>query len=370
LSVTRAVRSVGDVAAWRAPPESLGRVGLVGWNTASGLGYVNRDIAARFPIAKWLVPKHPVYPTLGSPRTHARVDAVPLELDVRQIKAWLRGLDWVLFVEFPYFPLLAHCARELGIAVACVPMWEFTNLRAEWVRLANLMICPTHFTYELLDDWKRRFGFGWDIAHVPWPIELRRFRFRRRTRCERFLFVNGTGGARANREDGSATEYHRKGIETVIRAARMLRPAPFLIYSQVDLGMPIPDNVEMRPPPEGNDALYRLADVCVQPSHWEGLGLPMLECQAAGLPLVTTDAPPMNEYRPICAVRAIRTELVSVLANHVITAHSVTPEDLADCLRSLYRTDISSASEGARSFIEAEHSWEKALPRMIGALAR
>jgi hypothetical protein len=96
----------------------------------------------------------------------------------------------------------------------------------------------------------------------------------------------------------------------------------------------------------------------------------MLECQAAGLPLVTTDAPPMNEYRPFSAVRTTKTELVSVLPGHVISAHSVAAQDLAECLRSLYRTDIASASEGARSFIEAEHSWAKALPLLVGALAR
>jgi glycosyltransferase involved in cell wall biosynthesis len=370
LSVTQAVRAVSDVAGWKPPPKTMGKVGLVGWNTASGLGYVNRAIASQFPIAKWLVPRHPVYPALGAPPTQARIDTARLELDVRDIKAWLRGLDWALFVEFPYFPLLAHCARELGIAVACVPMWEFTDLKAEWVRLCNLMICPTRFTYELLGDWKRRFGFGWDVAYVPWPIELRRFRFRRRSRCERFLFVNGTGGRRATRQDGSPTEYHRKGVEAVVRAARMLRPIPFVIYSQVDLSMPIPDNVELHPAPAGNDALYQDGDVCVQPSHWEGLGLSLLECQAAGLPLVTTDAPPMNQYRPIKVVRTTGTELVSVLPNHVISAHLIAPEDLAVCLRSLYRTDISAASASARSFIESEHSWEKALPLFSGALAR
>ena len=119
LSVTRAVRSIGEVAAWEPPPKTLGRVGLVGWNTASGLGYINRDLATHFPIEKWLVPKHPAYPTLGHPRTHARVDAVRLELEIAEIKAWLRGLDWVLFVEFPYFPLLAHCARARHTGRVC-----------------------------------------------------------------------------------------------------------------------------------------------------------------------------------------------------------------------------------------------------------
>jgi len=370
LSVTRAVRAIGEVAAWEPPPKTLGRVGLVGWNTASGLGYINRDLAMHFPIEKWLVPKHPAYPTLGHPQTHARVDTVRLELEIAEIKRWLRGLDWVLFVEFPYFPRLAHCARELGIPVACVPMWEFTFLGAEWVRLADLMICPTQFTYQLLSDWKRRFGFGWDLACVPWPIETARFRFRRRTRCERFLFVNGTGGRRATRQDGTMTEYHRKGIEAVLQAARLLRSIPFLVFSQVDLSMPIPDNVELRPSPSRNHLLYDQGDVCVQPSHWEGLGLALLECQAAGLPLVTTDAPPMNEYRPLRAVPARKTELVSALPPHVISSHSVAPEDLAAALGSLYRTDVARASEAARSFIEAEHSWPTALPLLIRALAR
>jgi glycosyltransferase involved in cell wall biosynthesis len=295
---------------------------------------------------------------------------VRLELESAEIKAWLRGLDWVLFAEFPYFPRLVHCARELGIPVACVAMWEFTHPLAEWVRLSNLMICPTRFSYELLSDWKRRFGFAWDLTYVSWPIETGRFRFRRRTRCERFLFVNGTSGRRALREDGRPTEYQRKGVETIVQAARLMRPIPFLIYSQEELLVPLTNNVELRRPAASNDLLYGEADVCVQPSHWEGLGLPLLECQAAGLPLVTTDAPPMNEYRPLRAVSPRKTELVYVLPNHGISSHLVAPEDLSASLESLYGTDISSASQAARSFIEAEHSWENALHQMIGALAQ
>ena len=132
--------------------------------------------------------------------------------------------------------------------------------------------------------------------------------------------------------------------------------------------MPIPDNVELRLPPAGNDLLYGEADVCVQPSHWEGLGLGLLECQAAGIPLVTTDAPTDERVPAPSRSRARKTELVSVLSNHVISSHSVAPEDLAATLESLYRTDISGASEAARSFIEAEHSWEKALPLLIRCL--
>ena len=37
------------------------------------------------------------------------------------------------------------------------------------------------------------------------------------------------------------------------------------------------------------------ADVCVAPSRWEGLGLHLYESMALGLPVITNDAPPMNE---------------------------------------------------------------------------
>jgi glycosyltransferase involved in cell wall biosynthesis len=36
-------------------------------------------------------------------------------------------------------------------------------------------------------------------------------------------------------------------------------------------------------------------DVCLAPSRWEGLGLPLFEATAFGLPIVTNDRPPMSE---------------------------------------------------------------------------
>jgi 1,2-diacylglycerol 3-alpha-glucosyltransferase len=36
-------------------------------------------------------------------------------------------------------------------------------------------------------------------------------------------------------------------------------------------------------------------DVCLSPSRWEGLGLPLYEATAFGMPIITNDDPPMNE---------------------------------------------------------------------------
>ncbi len=40
---------------------------------------------------------------------------------------------------------------------------------------------------------------------------------------------------------------------------------------------------------------FASCDVCLSPSRWEGLGLPLYEAIACGMPAITNDAPPMNE---------------------------------------------------------------------------
>ena len=41
--------------------------------------------------------------------------------------------------------------------------------------------------------------------------------------------------------------------------------------------------------------LFASCDVCLAPSRWEGLGLHLFEAFSHGLPIITNDAPPMNE---------------------------------------------------------------------------
>ncbi len=42
-------------------------------------------------------------------------------------------------------------------------------------------------------------------------------------------------------------------------------------------------------------ARFAACDVCLAPSRWEGLGLPLYEATAFGLPIITNDRPPMSE---------------------------------------------------------------------------
>ncbi|MGH2951631.1 MAG: glycosyltransferase, partial [Solirubrobacterales bacterium] len=40
---------------------------------------------------------------------------------------------------------------------------------------------------------------------------------------------------------------------------------------------------------------FASCDVCLSPSRWEGLGLPLYEAVAFRMPSITNDSPPMNE---------------------------------------------------------------------------
>ena len=42
--------------------------------------------------------------------------------------------------------------------------------------------------------------------------------------------------------------------------------------------------------------LYRSCHVSILPSKWEGIGIPFIESLCLGLPVITVDAPPMNEW--------------------------------------------------------------------------
>ena len=48
-------------------------------------------------------------------------------------------------------------------------------------------------------------------------------------------------------------------------------------------------------PEDEHRARFAACDVCLAPSRWEGLGLPLFEATAFGMPIITNDKPPMSE---------------------------------------------------------------------------
>jgi glycosyltransferase involved in cell wall biosynthesis len=141
-------------------------------------------------------------------------------------------------------------------------------------------------------------GWGLETPRVPWGIhpELLAVEAARvEDGITRFVFPGGFLG-------------HRKPAEPVIEAfSRTTDPNLRLIVkaqverSRLDEILPSIDadeRIELRLADEPwHEHLAAIAanDVSVSPSRWEGLGLPLYEAVAFGMPTITNDDPPMNE---------------------------------------------------------------------------
>ncbi|GEM_PF-1001352 len=362
------VDSVSAVETWTPPQMQTGRLGIVGWNTPTGLGSINRDLARHLMSDRWLAPPHP---TLGgSDEESIHNVKVTTSLPTRaEQDQWFSEIDWLIFAERPYVGFVPEIAAHAGNGIACIPMWEWIRPDLRWLQFVDVMICPTLHTFRLMEDWTQRYGFGWKSVYVPWPIDSDRFEFRQRHICREFLFINGWGGGHATRVDGQPVGYDRKGLELIVAAACLAPDLRFVVRSLNQLPPRLPKNIQAAPALVDNDQLYDEGDVCVQPSHYEGLGLQLLECQAAGMPLITTDAAPMNEANPFRTIPTCGQEVVNVGGNF-ISSERLTAEALVATLRPLVGMDIRDASRKARHYIESCRNWNSARQIILAELAR
>lgn len=366
LNFSDSVDDPAEIGNWNPAPARVGRVLLVGADARSGLGHLNRDLAERLPVHRWMIPRRGG----AAPDSRATLPCEVVELSFShlsprssQLARCLDGMEWLLFAETPYHPALIQAARAHGLRIACIPMWERLSHRTPWLGCVDVMVCPTRIAAAHYLDWQRRYGFGYDVVVEPWPIAVDRFPFCRRERCERFLFVNGAGGDLGRRRDGSQLAAGRKGLDIVLAAARQVPRIPIHICSQVSIAGDVPSNVTLHPAMHANSGLYDHGDVCIQPSRWEGIGLQLLECQAAGLPLITTQAPPMNEFQSLAEIRVRARESVWLGHEQPVLSHEACPDHLAHLMRSYWRTDLGAASESARRWVEAHHSWQQSRER-------
>lgn len=345
----------------RRPPGP--RIGLMGWNSRFGLGHVNRDLAKHLNVIRWLAPSG----TAMGPGRLRSWDA-PTH-SAHQLERWLKNIELVLFMEQPPFPALLQRARQQHKPVVCIPNWEWLTPGLPWLMDVDLMLCPTRFTANLLQEWKTRYGFEWQIEYLPWPIEISRFAFRQRQVCQRFLYVGGRGGALAHDIQRPQRSVRRKGLELVLRAAEKLPRSQFVVFTTEPIRH-TPTNVTVHGYVPTNAELYTQGDVCLQPSYWEGIGLPLLECQAAGLPLITTDIPPLNEYDPWAVIPSREQFLGQIENGYTIPIPIIDVGDLTEVLKSLQGRSVAAASFRARHFVETQHAWSLARPRLLDLFAK
>lgn len=223
--------------------------------------------------------------------TAASAFETPLEEYVRWVEA--NSIEVVLCDQNYQFTELRELRRR-GVRV----MGRFV-----WEHFTSEHLAPARDAYDVIysvteAEWERYRDWGLETPRVPWGIHPELLAVEPRRADDglvRLVFPGGFLG-------------HRKPAEPVVEAFRRARGAHLrlIVKAQVERSrlerlLPLIESdhrIELRladEPWEQHLASIAANDVSISPSRWEGLGLPLYEAIAFGMPTICNDDPPMNE---------------------------------------------------------------------------
>ena len=231
----------------------------------------------------------------------------------------------------------------------------------------GLYICPTCIAYDRVDVPNK--------AYFEFPIEIEPFTFTLRTQAKRFLHVMGHGAMYNRRQTREAVAgfiaANLPGTTLTVHCLQDWR---------AEYGRQEDPRVTYRRQLFPNRAdVYSGFDVLIQPSSYEGFGLPILEAQACGMPVITTDAQPMNEHilddeALIPVDKVVRLETRGACPTRVnCDQHLVTTAGVAAAIRRMSTGDIGAKSAQAHIYA-LSRSWTEAhaveLRALLAAIPR
>ena len=270
-------------------------IGLVTTWFDRGAGMVSRQ------IMKTLLPQHNVWiyargekyasddPHWNLPNVHwgRRVHwPGPQRIDRSDFARWIasRRIETIIFNEQRWWQPVGW-AKDLGITTGAYIDY-YTPTTVPHFAAYDFLICNTERHHSV---------FQWhNGAHmVPWGTDTSLYKptpSQTHNNSSPLRFFHSAG-----------MSPHRKGTDILIEAftdaARSIN-ARLIIHTQTPLqsGLKKHPSIEIihrTVPPPG---LYSMGDVYVYPSRLDGLGLTVCEALSCGLPVITTDSPPMSEF--------------------------------------------------------------------------
>lgn len=202
------------------------------------------------------------------------------------------GIEIVFFNEQQVWNPIAWC-HDLGVCTGAYIDY-YTKETVPLFSAYDFLICNTQRHYSVFKNHSQCY-------FVPWGTDIELFKPKEISLKseEKVIFFHSAG-----------MNPLRKGTDLFLRALSKAGSANAkgLIHTQVDLMQFFPElsgiiqpmvkegRLELINKTEPAPGLYHLGDVYVYPSRLEGIGLTIAEALSVGLPVITTNVQPMNEF--------------------------------------------------------------------------
>jgi len=215
-------------------------------------------------------------------------------IDLVHFRNWIdeNKLDLIFFNEQHLWQPILLC-HQLGIKIGSYIDY-YTKETIPFFNIFDFLICNTKRHYSV---------FSWhpQIFYIPWGTQTEIFNEEQRKLTDKreIVFFHSAG-----------MNPYRKGTDLVISAFNKLKSDrdKLIIHTQSNILSFFPGlkstinrlskskKLEIITKTVTAPGLYHLGDIYVYPSRLEGIGLTIAEANACGMPVITTNVPPMNEF--------------------------------------------------------------------------
>jgi len=230
-----------------------------------------------------------------------------VKVDDATVRGWIEDnqLDVVFTAEQPNNLNVFPIAKKLGVSTINYIDIEMFDPTIEQYKDCDIFFCPTQQGYNILKGYEfhnlMSLKYHANANQYPWSL-------RKAEDKVEFVIHAGWGGQNGRKGVGPTI---RAFAKATIRASVKVNPSNATLtiitqkkwrtyeeefkkivseYSNI-LIKEVNDTQNVY-----NSAAYEEGHVVIQPSMWEGLGLTYIEAMMSGIPVISCDGPPMNEF--------------------------------------------------------------------------
>ena len=306
------------------------RIGLIARSDNSGLGNQTTEFYRHMKPAKTMVIDLSDYNHMQQyPERFSEIEGTTAAVFVKgfpvyeAIDIFLRDIDIVFTCETPYNYVMWQMARERGIKIVQQYNWEFLDYLIEWGRdypKPDLFASPSAWHHDTLQFENK--------LRLPVPVDRERCKYRTRHDPTQFLHIVG-----------NAATHDRNGTNTVLEAVQYVKSPEFRLYVRVQKiddiealkAKLLPDETRVEflyEDIENYWDLYDKGNILLMPRRFGGLCLPMQEAASTGMPIITTDISPNNDWLPKEWLLPAR-QIDEFTTREPVAVYTAEPQDLA-----------------------------------------